>query len=102
MGFWVILMVWFDEDLQGGKLRNTVYIMIAFSVLFLLSLLVGFFVIISGNELLGILLMVGSLLGLCFIGLVFALYRDVIKNRLKKKPKKKDDDIDELLRLYRD
>lgn len=94
-------MVWFDEDLEEGRLRTTVYVMVVFSVLFLLLLLVGFFVIVSGNQLLGILLMVGSLLALCFIGIIFAVYRDVIKNKLKKKPTKKDDDIDELLRIYR-
>ncbi|MDP6156020.1 MAG: hypothetical protein QGH39_01970 [Candidatus Thermoplasmatota archaeon] len=95
-------MVWFDEDLEEGKLRSAVYLMIAFSILFLISLLLGFFVIISGNQILGIILMVGSLLALCFIGIIFAVYRDVIKKQIKKKPKKKDDDIDELLRLYRD
>ena len=94
-------MAWFDEDQSKDRLRSSVYFMVAFSVLFLVSLLVGFFVIVSGNQILGILLMIGSLLALCFIGIIFAVYRDVIKNGLKKKTSREDDEIDDLIRVYR-
>jgi len=94
-------MASFDEDQKEDRVNSRVYLMIAFSILFLISLLVGFFVIVLGNRLLGILLMVGSLLALCCIGVIFTVYRDVITNKLKKEPTKEDDDIDELIRLYR-